>query len=54
MKFSREFDAYLPIQQSLVRISSQNSRENFKAILSFKTCEAVSFIVLPPYADVKK
>ena len=52
-KFSREFDAYFPIWQSLVRISSINSLENFLTILNLKTWEIVSFNSLVPYANIK-
>ena len=53
-KFSREFDAYLPMQQSLVRIYARNSLENFLTILNFKACEIVSFDLLVPYVAIKK
>ena len=38
----------------LVRISSQNSLENFKDVLSFRTYEGVSFILPTPYANLKR
>ena len=53
-KFSREFDAYIPIQQYRRRISSTNSLENLRTLTNFKTIEAVSFIAPEPYAVLKE
>jgi hypothetical protein len=53
IKFSREFDAYLPSPQLRARISTKNSLENFTTILNFKTCEGVFVDVRGAYKDVK-
>ena len=54
IKFSREFYAYLPVQQSLVSIYRQNSLENLSTTLIYRTCEAVSFIVPVPLISLRR
>ena len=54
IKFSREFDAFLLIQQLLLRVSSRNSLENFFTTISIKTYKTVSFIVLHACKNLKK
>ena len=51
-KFSREFDAYLPTPQFLVRILAVNSLENFLTNLNLKSYEDVFIVVRPAYTDV--
>ena len=54
IKFSREFDTYLLIQQLLLRVLAENSLENFFTTISIKTCKTVSFIVPHACKNLKK